>query len=104
MGLEIQKPTVSKICVAVTEPVPTSTGVVGFGDGLVDSQVYVSLPADVHHALSESHIHIENKVDRTSSTKDDRREGASRAAQDATPNKQIEKDTHTHELSLGPSS
>ena len=57
MGLEIQKPTVSKIFLAVAEPVPTSTGLVGLVSGLVGSLVHHLSHAIVYQALSKvSHI------------------------------------------------
>ena len=95
MGLEIQKPTVSKICVAVSEPVQNSTGVVESGNGVASSQVHDSSHANLHVLLSESSTHLENKVEGTSTTKEDGCEGASRAAQVATPTKQTSTDTHT---------
>ena len=94
MGLEIPKPTVSKIFVAVAEPVPTSTGVVGLVSGLVGSLVHHLSHANVYQALSESLTHIDKLV-RTSTTEGVGREGASRAAHVATPIKLAETNTHT---------
>ena len=51
VGTGISNPTVSKICVAVSGPVQTSTSTVGLVDGVVGSQVHDSSHANLHDVL-----------------------------------------------------